>query len=134
MIDKIHHVAIAVRDIEASAAFYRDRLGLELREIQNLLDEGVKIAFIPVGETMIELVEPLAGGHSVAKFIEKHGEGLHHICFEVGDIRKEMDILKAGGVPFTSDEPRLGADGLISFMHPKATGGVLLELVQREGG
>jgi methylmalonyl-CoA epimerase len=133
MIDKIHHIAIAVKDIETSAAFYRDRLGLTLRDIQNLSDEGVKIAFIPVGETMIELVEPTSPDHSVSKFIQTRGEGMHHICFEVGDIRDEMRILKDSGVPFTSEEPRPGADGLISFMHPKATGGVLLELVQREG-
>ncbi|MFN8534839.1 MAG: methylmalonyl-CoA epimerase [Dehalococcoidia bacterium] len=130
MIEKIHHVAIAVRNLEESARFYTDRMGLSVREIKEVEAEGVRIAFIPCGETLIELVEPLSADHSVAKFIEKRGEGLHHICFQTPDITGEVAGLKEQGCAFIGD-PRLGADGLITFLHPKSSGGVLVELVQQ---
>jgi methylmalonyl-CoA epimerase len=130
MIQKIHHIAIAVRNIEESARFYTDRLGLSVREVKEVEAEGVRIAFIPCGETLIELVEPGSPDHTVAKFIEKRGEGLHHICFQTPDIRSEIAGLKEQGCSFISEEPKRGADGLITFLHPKSSGGVLVELVQ----
>ncbi|GIW08565.1 MAG: methylmalonyl-CoA epimerase [Dehalococcoidia bacterium] len=131
MIEKIHHVAIAVRNVEESARFYTERLGLGLREVKVVESEGVRIGFIPCGETLIELVEPLSPDHTVAKFIEKRGESLHHICFQTPDIRGEIAGLKEQGCTFISEEPKLGADGLITFLHPKSSGGVLVELVQQ---
>jgi methylmalonyl-CoA epimerase len=130
MVSKIHHIAIAVRNIEEAAAFYTGKLGLAVREVKALPAEGVRVAFIPIGETLIELVEPLAPDHTVAAFIEKRGEGLHHVAYQTGDIAGEIDSLSAAGVRFLGEQPREGADGLIIFMHPKSAGGVLTELVQ----
>jgi methylmalonyl-CoA epimerase len=131
MIEKVHHIAIAVRNIDESARFYTEQLGLPLREVKEVESEGVRIAFIPCGETLIELVEPLSPDHTVARFIDKRGEGLHHVCFQTPDIRAEIAGLKNLGCTFISEEPKLGADGLITFLHPKSSGGVLVELVQR---
>ncbi|MCS6800366.1 MAG: methylmalonyl-CoA epimerase [Chloroflexota bacterium] len=131
MIQKIHHIAIAVRKIEERMPFYTDQLGLRVREVKEVASEGVRIAFIPCGETLIELVEPLSADHTVARFIEKRGEGLHHICFQTPDIQAEIAGLKGHGCTFVNDEPKLGADGLIAFLHPKSSGGVLVELVQQ---
>jgi methylmalonyl-CoA epimerase len=138
MIEKVHHIAIAVRNLEEQARFYREQLGLTVREIQEVPSEGVRIAFIPCGETLIELVEPLSPDHTVARFIEKRGEGLHHICLQTPSIRSAMATLKERGCTLLSEEPKPGADGLIAFVHPKSSGGVLVELVEppapREGG
>ncbi len=132
MVDKIHHVAVAVRSIENSAKFYLEHLGLTVREVKDIPADGVKIAFIPCGETLIELVEPLSESNPVYRFIEKRGEGLHHICFQVNDIRDELKRLNEESVPLLDKEPRLGADGLIAFLHPSATNGMLLELVEQQ--
>jgi methylmalonyl-CoA epimerase len=128
----IHHIAIAVRDLEAALAFYRDALGLEMTERRIVPQEGVEIAFLPMGESEIELLRPLDDDSGVARFLEKRGEGLHHICVRVNDILAAMERLKAAGATLLSEEPRVGADGTrYVFIHPKSAFGVLLELYER---
>lgn len=128
----IHHIAIAVNDLEAALAFYRDALGLEVSERREVPEEGVEIAFLPAGEGEIELLRPLDPEGSVARFLEKRGEGLHHICLRVDDITAAMERLRAAGATLLSEEPRVGADGTrYVFIHPKSARGVLLELYER---
>lgn len=128
----IHHIAIAVRDLEAALAFYRDALGLEMTERRTVPQEGVEIAFLPAGGGEIELLRPLDEESGVARFIEKRGEGLHHICLRVDDIAAAMERLRAAGATLLSDEPRIGADGTrYVFVHPKSAHGVLLELYEK---
>lgn len=127
---KVHHIGIAVKSLERED-FWRDFLNLEAEEHKEIPDQKVKIAFIPVGETKIELLEPMGEG-SVSKFIEKRGEGIHHIAIEVDDIQAVLSSMKKAGVTLINEEPQKGAEGLIAFVHPKSTGGILLELVQPE--
>ncbi len=128
----IHHIAIAVNDLEAALAFYRDALGLEVSERREVPEEGVEIAFLPAGEGEIELLRPLGPDSSVARFLEKRGEGLHHICLRVENITAAMERLRAAGATLLSEEPRVGADGTrYVFIHPKSAHGVLLELYER---
>lgn len=132
MVRKIDHIAIAVRSIDEALPFYRDRLGIEPTMIKDVPAEGVRIAFLPIGDTEIELLEPLGPETTVAKFIEKRGPGLHHICFDVEDIAGALTELKGSGVPLIDTEPKQGAVAKVGFLHPKASGGVLIELSERE--
>ena len=125
---KIHHVGIAVKSLEREK-FWNQYLNLETEEYKEIPDQKVKIAFIPVGETKIELLEPLGEG-AVSKFLEKKGEGIHHIAIEVEDIEAVLAQMKKEGVTLIDETPRQGAEGKIAFIHPKSTGGILLELVQ----
>ncbi len=128
----IHHIAIAVNDLDAALAFYRDALGLEVSERREVPEEGVEIAFLPAGEGEIELLRPLGPDSGVARFLEKRGEGLHHICLQVDDITAAMERLRAAGATPLSEEPRVGADGTrYVFIHPKSAHGVLLELYEK---
>ncbi len=128
----IHHIAIAVHDLEAALAFYRDALGLEVTQRREVPEEGVEIAFLPAGEGEIELLRPLDPEGGVARFLEKRGEGLHHICLRVDDMEAAMERLRAAGATLLSSEPRVGADGTrYVFIHPKSAHGVLLELYER---
>lgn len=128
----IHHIAIAVNDLEAALAFYRDALGLEVSERREVPEEGVEIAFLPAGEGEIELLRPLGPDSGVARFLEKRGEGLHHICLRVEDITAAMEQLRAAGATLLSEEPRVSADGTrYIFIHPKSAHGVLLELYEK---
>ncbi len=128
----VHHIAIVVRDLEAALAFYRDALGLEMSGRRAVPEEGVEIAFLPAGETEIELLRPLDPESGVARFLEKRGEGLHHICLQVDNIAAAMEQLRAAGATLLSEEPRVGADGTrYVFIHPKSACGVLLELYER---
>lgn len=128
----IHHIAIAVNDLEAALAFYRDALGLEVSERREVPEEGVEIAFLPAGEGEIELLQPLGPDSSVARFLEKRGEGLHHVCLQVDDIYAAMERLRAAGATLLSESPRVGADGTrYIFIHPKSACGVLLELYEK---
>ena len=127
MSTSIHHIAIAVNDLDAALAFYRDALGLEVTERREVPQEGVEIAFLPAGESEIELLRPLDSESGVARFLEKRGEGLHHICLRVDDIEAAMARLRAFGARPLSDAPRVGEDGIrYVFVHPKSTRGVLL--------
>ncbi len=133
MIRAVGHIGIAVRSIEERLALFRT-LGLRVERSEDVPSEKVRVAFLPVGETRVELLEPTAPDSPVARFIEKRGEGLHHICFEVEDIRTTMGELAALGFELLSREPRPGAHGsLVCFLHPGSAGGVLIELCQPGG-
>lgn len=130
---KIDHIAIAVHSLEEALKVYRDLLGLELKGVEQVPEQGVRIAFLPVGESRIELLEPLSAESPVAKFLEKRGEGIHHICFEVEDLEKTLQDLANKGVKLIDEQPRIGAHGRkMAFVHPKSLHGVLLELYQKE--
>lgn len=133
MITKIDHIGIAVHSIEERAPFYRDVLGLEFEGQEEVEEQGVRVAFFRAGETMIELLEPLGEGGPIGKFLEKNGEGVHHValgCEEIGAAREKV---REAGVGLLSETPLEGAHGkLISFLHPRDTGRVLLELTQRK--
>lgn len=135
MPERIDHVAIIVRNIEQALSFYRDTLGLIPSEIKEVPTEQVRIAFLPMGGpggSEIELIEPTAPDSGLARFLEKRGEGLHHICLEVKDIDAALAEMQAKGAPVLDKQPRLAAEGRAIFLHPKAANGVLLELVERE--
>jgi len=131
VIRKINHVAIAVPDIEAAAKFYEQHLGLKLSGTESVPSNKVKVGFLPVGESRIELVQPDAPDSPVAAFLEKRGPGIQHLCLEVDDIDAKLARLKAAGVRLINEAPVPGAHGYrVAFVHPSATGGVLLELSQ----
>jgi methylmalonyl-CoA epimerase len=132
---RIDHVAIIVRNIEQALTFYRDILGITPRAIKEVPTEQVRIAFLPMGGpggSEIELIEPTNPDSSLARFLEKRGEGLHHICLEVNDIDAALAGMQAKGAPVLDKQPRLAAEGRAIFLHPKGTNGVLLELVERD--
>jgi methylmalonyl-CoA/ethylmalonyl-CoA epimerase len=132
MYTKVHHIGIAVNDLEHSLAIYRDLLGLPLEGQHEVPDQQVLTAFFPVGETHLELIQPTADDTSVARFLAKRGEGVHHICFEVEDIEAALRELKARGARLIDEQPRVMEEGRkkMAFVHPKSTGGVLIELYQ----
>jgi methylmalonyl-CoA epimerase len=132
---RIDHVAILVRDLEQAVAFYRDTLGIVPDEIRDVPTEQVRIAFLPLGGpqgSQIELIEPTASNASLLKFLEKRGEGLHHICLEVDDIDESLQDLKDKGASVLDQQPRVAAEGRAIFLHPKSTNGVLLEMIEKE--
>ena len=131
MLERLNHVAIAVPDIDAAAALYRGKLGAKVTEPQALPEHGVTVVFIDVGNTKIELLEPLGEGSPIAAFLEKNPSGgMHHLCYEVADIIAARDRLKAEGVRILGDgEPKTGAHGKpVLFLHPKDFNGTLIEL------
>ena len=129
---KIDHLGIAVRSISDSLAFYRDALGLEAAETENVDDQGVKVALLPIGESRIDLLEPFSEETPVGRFIARRGEGLHHICYEVDDLASKLDELRSRGVRLLDGYPRRGAEGkLVAFLHPASAHGVLIELVEK---
>jgi methylmalonyl-CoA epimerase len=131
---RIDHVAIIVYKIEQALTFYRDILGIIPREIRDVPTEQVRIAFLPLGGpggSEIELIEPSSPDSSLAKFLEKRGEGLHHICLEVDDVEVTLQELQDQGTPVLDQQPRIAADGRAIFVHPKGTNGVLLELLEK---
>lgn len=131
MIKKINHVAIALPDLAAGQKFWAESLGLSLERVSVVPDEGVTVAFLSVGDAEIELLHPLDGEGGVAKFLQKRGAGIHHICFEVEDIEQMLAELKNAGIPLINETPRLNPDGKqYAFLHPKGTGGILIELYQ----
>ena len=134
MTKKINHIGVAVRSIDAATPFYRDVLGMVFEGTEVVAEQKVKVAFFSVGESRIELLEPIADDSPVAKFIEKNGEGTHHVAYEVDDLVATLARLKAAGVRLIDEVPRCGAHGTkIAFLHPKASGGVLTELCQGGG-
>ena len=128
---RIHHVAVVVRDLDAAVSFYRDTLGLPLELILPVPSDHVRIGFLPVGESRMELVEPTDETSGVARFLVSRGEGFHHVCFEVPDIAAALDHLASRGVELIDRAPRAGADGPVAFIHPRSAHGVLVELKQR---
>src|SRR3989440_11607006 len=131
---RIDHIAIIVRDIEQALVFYRDTLGITPGEIKEVPGEQVRIAFLPLGGpggSEIELIEPITADSSLTKFLERRGEGLHHICLEVDDIDATLAEMQAKDVPVLDQQPRIAAEGRASFVHPRAANGVLLELLEK---
>ena len=131
---RVHHVAVVVRDLDAALSFYRDRLRLPLDVVMPIDTDGVRIAFLPVGESSIELVEPTRSDTGVARFLESRGEGFHHVCLEVDDLAAELARLAAQGVELIDHAPRRGAEGPVAFIHPRSCHGVLVELIEAVGG
>ena len=131
MIKKVSHIAVAVPDIDRAARFFIEKLGLVVSGRETVAGAKVKVGFIPVGETRLELVQPDSQDSPVTKFLETRGPGLQHICFEVDDVAAELKRLDAAGVRLIDKVPHLGAHGtMVGFIHPSATGGVLVELSQ----
>lgn len=130
MLKRIHHVGIVVRDLDEAYRFYRDALGLCVHKTAEVRDQGVKAALLTVGHSEIELLEPIDPNGTVARFLEKRGEGMHHVCFETDDVERELAAAKAKGIPLIDQKPRPGLAGMICFLHPKATAGVLVEYAQ----
>ena len=133
MLGRLNHVAIAVPDLEAASAIYRDTLGAKLTRSQALPEHGVTVVFIDVGNTKIELLEPLGAESPIVRFLERNPDGgMHHICYEVPDIHAARDRLKKQGARILGDgEPKIGAHGKpVIFLHPKDFGGTLIELEQ----
>ena len=125
----VDHIGIAVRSLEKALTFYRDSLGLDATQPEDVPTEGVRVVFLPVGESRVELLEPLGPESPVTRFLEKRGEGIHHICLRVEDMDRTLAALEERGVRVIQPAPRVGAGGRrIAFIHPSSTGGVLLEL------
>jgi len=127
----LDHIGIAVESIDDGLGIY-EALGLEVEAIEVVPEQGVRVAFVPVGDSRLELLEPSGPDSPIVRHLERRGPGLHHICLRVPDIRAAMENLSEQGRTLLSEEPQPGADGcLVCFVHPKSTGGVLLELSQR---
>lgn len=128
---KINHLGIATKGIDEALKFWENALGLQNVHTETVLEQKVRVAMLPIGETRIELLEPTAEDSPISKFLEKRGGGIHHIAVEVDDIKAALAKLKAEGARLIDEEPRIGAEGcLIAFVHPSSANGVLLELVQ----
>lgn len=125
---RIHHVGLVVKRLVDAYPFYRDTLGLPLVAEATIPDQGVRVALLAAGDSEIELLEPIDGSSGVARFLAKRGEGLHHLCFESPDVVADLADLKGRGVELLDTAPRRGLAGQIAFLHPRACGGVLVEL------
>jgi methylmalonyl-CoA/ethylmalonyl-CoA epimerase len=128
---RIDHIGVAVEDLDEAIALYEERLGMPLQHRETVEEQGVKAVLLEVGEGHIELIEPLSPDSGVAKFIERNGEGMHHVAYQTDDIDSAIRKVKAAGMRLIDEEPRIGIRGSrVAFLHPKATGGVLTELVE----
>ena len=133
MVRKVDHIGVAVSNLEEALKIYTEVLGLKLHGTEVVEEQKVRVAFMPVGDTEIELLESTDPEGPIAKFIEKRGEGIQHIAFRVDDIEEALEQMRQRGVRLIDEKPRYGAGGArIAFLHPKSTGGVLVELCQRE--
>ncbi|MBK8903057.1 MAG: methylmalonyl-CoA epimerase [Anaerolineaceae bacterium] len=131
MIKKVNHIAIVVADLEESMRFWVDALGLELAHTEHVESQAVDVAFLPVGDSKIELLKPTDNESGVARYLEKRGPGMHHLCFEVEDIVAALARLKAANVQLINEVPVMGSDGRkFAFIHPKSANGVLVELYE----
>jgi methylmalonyl-CoA epimerase len=132
MIKKLDHIGVAVSDIDEALKFFSDALGLKCEHVEEVVEQKVKIAFIPAGDVNLELVQATESDSAIAKFIDKNGEGIQHIALKVDDIEVALKRLKEKNIELIDSIPRKGAHGSkIAFLHPKSTHGVLLELVER---
>ena len=129
-VDYVDHVGIAVNDLAESLAFFRDVFGVPDAEAVDLPDQGVRACLISVGETRLELLQPLSPSSAVGRFIERHGEGLHHLALHVSSVAKGLDSLREKGVDLIDQAPRQGLSGTIAFIHPRSVHGILTELVE----
>ncbi|MBP7892610.1 MAG: methylmalonyl-CoA epimerase [Firmicutes bacterium] len=133
MVRKVDHIGVAVSNLEEALKIYTDVLGLKLHGAEVVEQQKVRVAFMPVGDTEIELLESTDPEGPIAKFIEKRGEGIQHIAFRVDDLEEALEQMRQKGVRLIDEKPRYGAGGArIAFLHPKSTGGVLVELCERE--
>ncbi len=131
MITKINHVAIVVPELEDGMGFWADALGLSVKKTEEVPAQKVKVAFLPVGESNIELLQPTDDESGVARYLQKRGPGMHHICLEVDDIKETLAELKKANVPLIDEVPQVSKDGKqLAFIHPRASNGVLVELYQ----
>lgn len=127
----INHIAMVVEDIQEALSFWRDGLGLRVSHVQDLPEENSRVAFLPLGESEIELVQPIGGESGISRYLQKRGPGMHHLCLEVDDIQAALAVLRAQGVELINDLPVTGTDGRqYAFIHPRSAEGVLLELYQ----
>jgi methylmalonyl-CoA/ethylmalonyl-CoA epimerase len=131
---RIHHIAVVVSSIEAALPVYRDLLGLPLETIMDIPQDRVRIAFLGVGESKVELVEPTDDTTGVARYLANKGEGFHHVCFEVENLTEALTRLGIEGVELIDSAPRRGAEGPVAFLHPRSCHGVLVELIEAPGG
>jgi len=131
---KVHHVALIVASIEDALRFWRDTLGLALETIMDIEQDHVRIAFLAVGETKVELVQPTDETTGVARFLASKGEGFHHVCFEVPNLAETLLHLEIDGLELIDTAPRRGAEGPVAFIHPRSCHGVLVELIEAPGG
>lgn len=129
-IKKINHLAIVVANMDEAIRFWRDSLGLKLDRIENVPEQKSEVAFFPVGDGEVELVRPTEDHTGLAKYLETHGPGMHHLCFEVEDIENSLLELKEKGVKLINEKPLIMEGRKAAFIHPKSTGGVLLELYE----
>ncbi|HYH93574.1 MAG TPA: methylmalonyl-CoA epimerase [Candidatus Saccharimonadales bacterium] len=131
---KVHHVALIVASIEDALGLWRDVLGLPLETVMDIPSDRVRIAFLGVGESKVELVEPTDDTTGVARFLSSKGEGFHHVCFEVPDLAATLGQLARDGIELIDATPRRGAEGPVAFLHPRSGHGVLIELIEAAGG
>ena len=131
---RVHHVALIVSSIDESLGLWRDALHLDLETVMDIPDDRVRIAFLGVGESKIELVEPTDDSTGVARFLAGKGEGFHHVCFEVANLAETLLRLEIDGVELIDTAPRKGAEGPVAFLHPRSCHGVLVELIEAPGG
>jgi methylmalonyl-CoA/ethylmalonyl-CoA epimerase len=130
---KIDHIGIATRHLDEALTLWRDTLGLKVTSTEDVSEQGVRVAMLPVGESQIELLEPLTPNSPVGKFLEKRGPGIHHVALRVTNIQAALVQLKENGARLIDETPRAGAGGcLVAFIHPSSANGVLLELVQHQ--
>lgn len=131
IIKKINHVAIVVEQIEDALSFWRDGLGLEIKQVKDVPEQNSRVAFLPLGESEIELVEPISNDSGIARFLKKRGPGMHHVCLEVEDIEEILDHITSKGFKVINEIPLIDEDGRkYLFVHPKSTNGVLVELYE----
>ncbi len=130
-IKKIDHIAIVVENLDRALGVYRDALGMTVTDVREMPEQDVKMAFLPTGDSEIELLEPLSAESGIGRYLAKRGEGLHHVCLEVDDIEATLADLRAKGAQLIDETPKQGAYGRIAFIHPKGAHGVLIELVER---
>lgn len=131
MVKKINHIAVAVNNIEEAAKFYQDVLGLTLSRVEVVTAQKTRVGFLKIGESNIELVQPAEPDSPIAKFLETKGQGIHHICFEVDDVEAEVKAYLQKGTALIDQKPRPGAHHTkVAFLHPKSSGGVLVELCE----
>lgn len=130
-VKSIHHIGILVENIEDALKFWQDTLGIELDQVLDTPAEASKVAFLPVGGSEIELIQPTTSDSGIARYLEKRGPGMHHICLEVDNLKEMLSQLRAKGFQLINEEPQIGEDGrLYAFIHPKSTYGVMVELYE----